>query len=79
MLANILPAAPPPPPPPPPFRRSKFIFFGTWSYCISKGTANADILNLTFNRRSVPDPKVDLGEGVKGQNSTFSKHGHVAY
>ena len=23
--------------------------------------------------------RVDLGEGSKGQNSTFSEHGHVAY
>ena len=27
----------------------------------------------------VPPPWMDLGVGSKGQNSTFSEHGHVAY
>ena len=35
--------------------------------------------NLTFDRRPVSDPWVDLGGGVKGKNLTFSEHGNVAY
>ena len=32
-----------------------------------------------FARRPLPPPPSDPGVGSKGQNSTFSQHGHVAY
>ena len=32
-----------------------------------------------FDQMRVPPPWVDLRVGSKGQNSTFSEHGHVAY
>ena len=34
---------------------------------------------MTFDRKPVPDPRMDLGGGVKRSNWTFSEHGHVAY
>ena len=34
---------------------------------------------MIFDQRPVRNPLVDLGDGVKRSNSTFSEQGHVAY
>ena len=71
----------------PPLRRPKFIFFGTWVILHIKGNrkcSNAiwyqmqtevqlirNLLNLTFDQRSVPDPWVHLGDGSKAKIQLF--------
>ena len=44
-----------------------------------RGTINIKHIKLIFDQRSVSNSYMGLGVGSKGQNSTFSEHGHAAY
>ena len=59
---------------------SKFIFFRTWSCCILK-KGNHECNNMVANilPTDLQTPHPILGMRSKGQNSTFSQHGHDTY
>ena len=57
---------------------SKSNFFRTWSCCISNKKANHECSNMIANILPADLPQTQ-GVGSKGQNSTFSEHGHNAY
>ena len=81
MVADIQPTDPPSPPDPGVWvKRFKYDFFRAWSYCISNlmESRMQQNGNKYFARRPPPPPPT-LGVGSKGQNSTFSEYGHVAF
>ena len=77
MLANTLPTDPHTSPSER-VPRSKFIFFQTWSCCISnkRNHKMQQHGSKCFALRARQYPR---GWGLKGQNSSFSEHGHIAY